>query len=38
MRFVALNDTYAESGSPEDLLRKYGLTAADIVRAVRNLL
>jgi transketolase len=38
MRFVALNDTYAESGSPEDLLRKYGLTAADIVWAVRNLL
>ncbi len=38
MRFVALNDTYAESGSPEDLLRKYGLTAADIARAVRNLL
>jgi transketolase len=38
MRFVALNDTYAESGSPEDLLRKYGLTAADIVRAVRNCL
>lgn len=38
MRFVALNDTYAESGSPEDLLRKYGLTAADIVRAARELL
>jgi transketolase len=38
MRFVALNDTYAESGSPEDLLRKYGLTAADIVRAVQSLL
>ncbi|MCS7168635.1 MAG: transketolase family protein [Gemmatales bacterium] len=38
MRFVALNDTYAESGTPQDLLRKYELTAADIVRAARSLL
>ncbi|GBD35928.1 1-deoxy-D-xylulose-5-phosphate synthase [bacterium HR36] len=37
IRFVALSDTYAESGSPEDLLRKYGLTAADIVQAARSL-
>jgi transketolase len=34
MRFVALKDTFAESGSPEGLLEKYGLTAADIVRGV----
>jgi transketolase len=32
MRFVALKDTFAESGTPEALLQKYGLTAADIVR------
>jgi transketolase len=32
MRFVALADTYAESGPPEGLLQKYGLTAADIAR------
>jgi len=32
MRFVALRDTFAESGTPEGLLAKYGLTAADIVR------
>ncbi len=32
MRFVALKDTFAESGSPEGLLEKYGLTATDIVR------
>jgi transketolase len=32
MRFVGLKDTFAESGSPEGLLAKYGLTAADIVR------
>jgi transketolase len=34
VRFVALKDTFAESGSPEGLLEKYGLTAGDIVRAV----
>jgi transketolase len=34
IRFVALKDTFAESGSPEGLLEKYGLTAGDIVRAV----
>jgi transketolase len=32
MRFVGLRDTFAESGKPEELLAKYGLTAADIVR------
>lgn len=32
MRFVGLKDTFAESGSAEGLLAKYGLTAADIVR------
>jgi transketolase len=34
MRFVALKDTYAESGTPEGLLEKYGLTPEAIVRAV----
>jgi transketolase len=37
MRFVALKDTYAESGKPEELLQKYGLTAAAIVQAAREL-
>src|SRR5207302_4143620 len=32
MRFVGINDTFAESGPPEALLAKYGLTAGDIVR------
>jgi transketolase len=32
MRFVAIKDTFAESGTPEGLLAKYGLTAGDIVR------
>ena len=37
MRFIGLNDTFAESGAPEELLAKYGLTAADIVRAAQEL-
>lgn len=35
---VGLADTFAESGSPEDLLVKYGLTAAEIVRKARRAL
>ncbi|HEX9107127.1 MAG TPA: transketolase C-terminal domain-containing protein [Longimicrobiales bacterium] len=38
MDFVGLNDTYAESGDPEALLRKYGLTAHEIVAALRRVL
>jgi transketolase len=30
MRFVGLRDTFAESGTPEGLLAKYGLTAGDV--------
>lgn len=37
MRFVNLDDTYAESGTPEQLLEKYGLTPNAIVKAVREL-
>jgi transketolase len=37
MRFIGLNDTFAESGAPEALLVKYGLTAGDIVKAAREL-
>jgi len=36
MRFVGLADTYTDSGEPEDLLEKYGLTARDIAAAVRE--
>jgi transketolase len=35
MAYVNLGDRYAESGDPEGLLEKYGLTPAAIVRAVR---
>lgn len=37
MRFVNLDDTYAESGTPEQLLEKYGLTTNAIIKAVREL-
>lgn len=38
MEFVAIRDTYAESGAPEELLEKYGLTARHIVQAAERLL
>jgi len=33
---VAVEDTFAESGKPADLLEKYGLTPNDIVQAVKR--
>jgi transketolase len=36
MRFVGLADTYTDSGDPDDLLRKYHLTAVDIARKTRE--
>jgi transketolase len=36
MEFVGLEDTYAESGTPRELMERYGLVAADIVRAVEK--
>ena len=33
--FVGLRNTYAESGKPQELLEKYGLMPADIVRAAK---
>lgn len=38
MAFVAIRDTYAESGKGDELLEKYGLTAADIVNAVKQVM
>ena len=37
MRFVNLGDTFAESGTPEELIKKYGMTADAIVKAAREL-
>ena len=36
--FVAIRDTYAKSGKPEELLKKYGLTTEDIELALRSTL
>jgi transketolase len=36
MRFVGLANTYTDSGDPDDLLVKYGLTPQDIIAAARE--
>lgn len=36
MAFVAIMDTYAESGDPDDLFARYGLSPDHIVRAVED--
>ena len=38
MEYVGIQNTYAESGTPEEILRKYGLGASDVVAAVRRAL
>jgi transketolase len=37
MEFVGVKDTFGESGKPEELLEKYGLTSKDIINAVKKL-
>lgn len=36
MEFVGIENTYAESGSPDSLLKKYGLTAEKVTDAARR--
>ena len=36
--FVAVNDSFGESGKPTELLKKYGLSPQDIVNAVEKVL
>ena len=38
MEFVAIQDTYSESGKPEELFQKYGLSASHIVTAAKKVL
>ncbi len=38
MEFVGVNNTYAESGTPEAVVEKYGLLSGDIVAAVKKVL
>jgi transketolase len=36
MEFVGIQDTYAESGQPDELMDKYGLVARSVAAAVRK--
>ena len=36
--FVAVNDTFGESGTPDELIAKYGLGVSDVVKAVKAVL
>jgi transketolase len=36
--YVAVNDTFGESGLPEELLEKYGLGENDVVAAVKRVI
>jgi transketolase len=38
MEFVGMRDTYGESGSPSQLLEKYGMSVGDIKAAVKKVL
>lgn len=38
MEFVGVNDSFGESGTPEELMVKYGLTSADIVKKAKAVL
>lgn len=38
MKRVGMNDSFGESGKPAELLEKYGMTAADIVAAAKEVI
>jgi transketolase len=38
VEMVAVNDSFGESGNPEELLKKYGLDVPDVVEAVKSVL
>ena len=38
MAMVGQKDTFGESGKPEELKEKYGMTASDIVIAVKQII
>ena len=38
LEMVAVNDSFGESGKPEELLKKYGLEASNIVDAVKKVI
>ena len=38
MEFVGIQETYAESGQPDELMDHYGLVARDVAAAVRKVI
>ncbi|WP_291726893.1 transketolase family protein [Bernardetia sp.] len=38
MEFVGVNDSFGESGTPDELMEKYGLTAKDIIKKAKAVL
>lgn len=38
VRKIGINDTFGESGTPDELMEKFGLTAAKLVEAVKEVL
>ena len=38
LEMVGVNDTFGESGTPRELMEKYGLTSSDIINAVKKVL
>ncbi|MDD4235583.1 MAG: transketolase family protein [Bacteroidales bacterium] len=38
MEYVAINDTFGESGKPADLMKKYGLSAENIIAAAERVI
>ena len=38
LEMVGVNDTFGESGTPRQLMEKYGLTSSDIIKASKKVL
>lgn len=38
IEFIGVNDSFGESGTPEELKKKFGLTAKDIIEAVKRVI
>ncbi len=38
MKFVGIKDTFGESGTPNELMEKYGLTSDEIIKAVKEII
>ena len=36
--YVAVNDSFGESGTPDQLMKKYGLDTEDIIKAVNKVI